>query len=64
MVIGSVNLRGPDPGSEFIEKPTNPPTTSPFGNDLLSQIKSHPEQYGSVLELGLCTLRQEIMKWS
>ena len=38
-----VRLRGPDPGSEFMDKPTNPPTTGPFGNDLLAQIKVSPE---------------------
>ena len=38
-----VGLRGPDPGSKFMDKPTNPPTTGPFGNDLLAQTKVSPE---------------------
>ena len=36
-------LRGLDPGSKFMDKPTNPPTTSPFSNDLLVHIKVSPE---------------------
>lgn len=38
-----VGLRGPNLGSEFIEKPTNPPTTRPFDNDLIAQIKVSPK---------------------
>ena len=36
-------LRGPDLGSKFMDKPTNPPTTRPLGNELFAQIKVSPE---------------------
>lgn len=55
-----VGLRGPDVGSEFLDKSKNPTTTIPFGNDLLVQIKVSPEAVWGVLEPGFCTLRDKI----
>ena len=43
-IIIIVDLRGLDPGSDFIAQPKNPPTTGPFSNDLLAQIKVSPEE--------------------
>ena len=34
-----VSLRSPDLGSDFMDKQTNPPTTGPFGSDLIAQTK-------------------------
>ena len=56
-------LRGPYPASKFMDKPTNPPTSGTFGNDLLTHIKVSPEAVWGVLEPGFRTLRKKILLW-
>ena len=50
-------LSGPDPGSELRLTKKRPLTTSPFGSDLLAQVKVSPEVVWGVLEPSFHSLR-------
>ena len=59
-----VVLRGPDPGSKFMDKPTNPPTTGPFDSDLVAQTKVSLEVVWGGAGTRFPHLEGEIDEWS